>query len=216
MNTRLKTAQGIYLITPDQQDIGLLCAQIELLLQKPIAILQYRNKTIQATEQRKQALALLKLCQSANVPLIVNDNWQLAKEIGADGVHLGSDDAEPSWVREQLGDEILIGVSCYNSFERAQTMAKADIDYLAFGAMFSSSTKPNAHIAELSLLDKAKSLNKPIVAIGGISPDNTASVLDAGADYIALISGIFSANNPEQALTSYLNIFQRQAHEPRQ
>ncbi len=207
MNSRLKTHKGIYLITPDQPDTGLLCAQVAQLLQQPIALLQYRNKTANSILQHEQASTLLKLCQNAKVPLIINDDWQLAKNIGADGVHLGAEDANPIWVREQIGSEMLIGVSCYNSFERAQTMAKMDVDYLAFGAMFTSITKPNAKHAELNLLSQAKSLNKPIVAIGGITPDNSASVLDAGADYIAVISSVFAAENPEHALQSYLKLF---------
>jgi thiamine-phosphate pyrophosphorylase len=210
MNSRLKTDKGIYLITPDQTDTGLLCAQVDLLLQQPIAVLQYRNKVANSILQREQAGALLKLCLNAKIPLIINDDWQLALKIGADGVHLGAEDADPNWVREQLGAEMLIGVSCYNNFERAQAMAKLDIDYLAFGAMFASNTKPNAKHATLSLLTQAKSLNKPIVAIGGITPDNSAEVIAAGADYIAVISGIFTAKNPEHALNSYLNTFPRQ------
>ena len=209
MNSRLKTNSGIYLITPDHTDSGLLCAQVEALLHQPIAFLQYRNKAANKAQQHEQASGLLTLCQKFKVPFIINDNWQLAKEIGADGVHLGVDDAEPSWVREQIGDEMLIGVSCYNSFQRAQTMAQLDIDYIAFGAMFSSSTKPNAQRAELNLLTQAKSLNKAIVAIGGISPDNSASVLEAGADYLAVISSVFSTSNPEHALMLYLNSFKK-------
>jgi thiamine-phosphate pyrophosphorylase len=209
MNSRLKTDKGIYLITPDQPDTGLLCAQVDRLLQQPIALLQYRNKAANSILQREQAAALLKLCQNANVPLIINDDWQLAKNIGANGVHLGAEDANPDWVREQLGANMLIGVSCYNSFERAQTMAKLDIDYLAFGAMFTSSTKPTAKRAELSLLTQAKTLNKAIVAIGGISPDNSASALDAGADYIAVISSVFSSKNPEHIIQLFLNSFKK-------
>lgn len=215
MNSRLKTGRGIYLITPDQRDTGLLCAQIEMLLQQPIALLQYRNKAATKALQRVQASALLALCQNAKVPLIINDDWQLAANIGADGVHLGAEDAAPDWVREQSGAEMLIGVSCYNSFERAQTMARMDVDYLAFGAIYSSQTKPNAQAAELNLLQKAKSLHKPIVAIGGISADNSAAVLEAGADFIAVISGVFAAANPEQALKSYFNTLQRHSHESR-
>ena len=210
MNSRLKTDKGIYLITPNEKDTDLLCAQIELLLQQPIAAIQYRNKIVNASAQRVQANALLKLCQDAGVPLIINDDWQLALEIGADGVHLGMDDAEPRWVRAQLGDKMIIGVSCYNDFQRAEHYSREDIDYLAFGAMFASTTKPNAKHAELSLLTQAKSLHKPIVAIGGITPDNSAEVIAAGADYLAVISGIFTAKNPEHALNSYLNTFPRQ------
>ena len=209
MNSRLKTNSGIYLITPDHTDSGLVCAQVEVLLQQQIAFLQYRNKTASTEQQHQQATALLAICQKFDVPFIINDNWQLAKNIGANGVHLGAEDANPDWVREQLGANMLIGVSCYNNFERAQTMAKLDIDYLAFGAMFTSSTKPTAKRAELSLLTQAKTLNKAIVAIGGISPDNSASVLDAGADYIAVISSVFSSKNPEHIIQLYLNSFKK-------
>jgi thiamine-phosphate pyrophosphorylase len=207
MNSRLRKDKGLYLITPECGDTQTLCALIEPLLQYPIALLQYRNKTASPAIKRQQALAILKLCQSSGVPLIINDDWRLALDCGADGVHLGADDADPAAVRVQAGVELLIGVSCYNNFERAQAMAKLDVDYLAFGAMFTSSTKPNAEHAELNLLSQAKSLNKPIVAIGGITPDNSASVLDAGADYIAVISSVFAAENPEQALKSYLKLF---------
>ena len=210
MNSRLKTDKGIYLITPNQQDTDLLCAQIELFLQQPIAAIQYRNKIVNAAAQRIQANALLQLCQNVGVPLIINDDWQLALGIGADGVHLGINDAEPRWVRAQLGDKMIIGVSCYNDFQRAQRLSREDIDYLAFGAMYHSQTKPKAEHAELNLLTQAKALNKPIVAIGGITPDNSAEVIAAGADYIAVISGIFTAKNPEHALNSYLNTFARQ------
>ncbi len=188
----------------------MLCAQLIPLLKWPIAMLQYRNKTATKALQRQQAERLRELTTTANVPLIINDDWQLALDIAADGVHLGAEDADPHWVRKQLGVEMIIGVSCYNNFERAQTMAKLDVDYLAFGAIFSSQTKPNAQHAELNLLQKARALHKPIVAIGGISPDNSAEVIATGADFIAVISGIFGAPNPEHALISYLNTFPRQ------
>ncbi|MBP7371025.1 MAG: thiamine phosphate synthase, partial [Arenimonas sp.] len=138
MNSRLKKSSGLYLISPECADTKALCAQIKPLLDYPIAFLQYRNKTATFDVKRQQILALFTLCQSSGVPLIINDDWQLALECGADGVHLGSDDAEPAWVRNQIGPDMLIGVSCYNSFERAQAMAKLDVDYLAFGAMFTS------------------------------------------------------------------------------
>ncbi len=215
MNSRLKKSNGVYLISPECADTKALCAQIKPLLDYPVAFLQYRNKHATTDVKRQQIDALLTMRQSSGVPLIINDDWQLALECGADGVHLGSGDAEPGWVRDQLGTEMLIGVSCYNSFERAQAMAKLDVDYLAFGAMFTSATKPDARRAALNLLTQAKLLNKPIVAIGGIRPDNSAAVLDAGADFIAVISGIFASEQPVQALQSYLHTFQRHAHATR-
>jgi thiamine-phosphate pyrophosphorylase len=210
MNSRLKKSSGLYLITPDCTDTAALCAQLAALLQHPIALLQYRNKSATKALQRQQAEQVRALSSQAGIPLIINDDWQLALAIGADGVHLGADDADPRWVRAHVGDKMIVGVSCYNDFQRAERLSREDIDYLAFGAMFASNTKPNTKRATLNLLTQAKSLNKPIVAIGGISPDNSAEVIAAGADYIAVISGIFAAPNPKQALKSYLNTFQRQ------
>lgn len=210
MNARLKNTGGIYLITPDVADTARLCTQVESLLRQPVALLQYRNKTASGELRRQQAKALRVLARQAGVPLIINDDWQLALDIGADGVHLGAEDAEPGRVRAGLGDTMIIGVSCYNDLQRARQLSLEAVDYLAFGAVFPSQTKPNAGHAGLDVLRAAKTFGKPIVAIGGISPDNSAEVLAAGADYLAVISGIFSAASPERALTSYLNTFQRQ------
>lgn len=211
MNPRLKNSCGLYLITPDCPSTEALWEQLSPLLPS-IALLQYRNKTASKALQREQAGRLRDLSAKAGVPLIINDDWRLALEVGADGVHLGAEDADPAEVRAQAGAEMIIGVSCYNDFERAQRLSQEYIDYLAFGAIYRSQTKPNAPNAALSLLQKAKTLQKPIVAIGGITPDNSAAVLAAGADYIAVISGVFAADNPTHALHSYLNIFQR--HDP--
>ena len=210
MNARLKNTGGIYLITPDVADTVRLCAQVESLLRQPVALLQYRNKSAGGELRRQQAKALQVLARQADVPLIINDDWRLALDIGADGVHLGFEDAEPGRVRAELGDTMIIGVSCYNDLQRARQLSLEAVDYLAFGAVFPSQTKPNAGHAGLDVLRAAKTFGKPIVAIGGISPDNSAEVLAAGADYLAVISGIFSAASPELALTSYLNTFQRQ------
>lgn len=210
MNARLKNAGGIYLITPDMADTGRLRAQVQSLLAQPVALLQYRNKTADDALRREQATALQALARQAGVPLIINDDWRLAMDIGADGVHLGAEDALPGRVRAEAGDRMVIGVSCYNDLERARRMSREDVDYLAFGAVFPSQTKPGAPQAGLDVLRAAKAFDKPIVAIGGISPDNSARALAAGADYLAVITGIFSAASPEQALTSYLNTLQRQ------
>ncbi|HWR95614.1 MAG TPA: thiamine phosphate synthase [Arenimonas sp.] len=209
MNARLKNAGGIYLITPDTADTGRLCAQVDALLAQPVALLQYRNKTADAPLRREQATALQTLARQAGVPFILNDDWRLAVDIGADGVHLGAEDALPGLVRAQAGGRMIIGVSCYNDLPRARRMSREDVDYLAFGAVFASQTKPGAPQAGLDILREAKAFGKPMVAIGGISPDNGAQALAAGADYLAVISGIFSAADPQQALASYMNIFQR-------
>lgn len=209
MNTRLKNTGGIYLITPDMADTERLCAQVESLLRHPVALLQYRNKAADQPLRRGQAKALQTLARQADVPFIINDDWRLALDIGADGVHLGADDALPGLVRSQAGGRMIIGVSCYNDLPRARQVSLEDVDYLAFGAVFPSQTKPGAPQAGLEILRTAKTFGKPIVAIGGITPDNSAEVIAAGADFIAVISGVFSAQYPDQALSSYLNTFPR-------
>jgi thiamine-phosphate pyrophosphorylase len=209
MNGRLKHTGGIYLITPDTADTDSLCAQVKRLTRQPVALLQYRNKSASGGLRRQQAEALLVIAQASGIPLIINDDWRLAEDIGADGVHLGAEDAAPGLVRAEVGERMIIGVSCYNNLSRAERLRSEDIDYLAFGAVFSSKTKPAAAQAGLDILMAARQWGKPVVAIGGITPDNGREVLAAGADYLAVITGVFSDPNPENALANYVNLFQR-------
>ena len=209
MTSRLPKTAGIYLITPQMDDTARLRSVIGSLLRQPPALLQYRHKRADQALRRQQALALLTLCREAGVPLVINDDWSLAREIGADGVHLGASDADPATVRAELGAGALIGVSCYGDFDRAEAMAGLDVDYLAFGAVFASPTKPLADKAPLTLFQQARRLGKPTVAIGGITPDNSRQLRDAGADFIAVISGVFDAPDPAQALAAYHHAFSK-------
>lgn len=211
MTSRLPINSGIYLITPPMPDTGRLRALVGELLRQPVALLQYRYKGANQGLMRQQAEALLYLCRQAGVPLIINDDWTLARDIGADGVHLGISDADPVMVRKKLGEEKLIGVSCYSDANRAKSMAEFDIDYLAFGAVFDSPTKPTAAKAPLSVFRDTQGLGKPTVAIGGITPDNCGAVRDAGADFIAVISGVFDAPDPAKALAAYIQSFTKAA-----
>lgn len=207
MTSRLTKTTGIYLITPETDDTDYLCGIIEQLLKQPVAFLQYRHKGPDTELKHRQAEALLAIAHAADVPLIINDDWSLAISIGADGVHLGQSDDDPAMVRKNLGENKLIGVSCYNDFNRAERMAVFDVDYLAFGAVFASPTKPMAGKAALSLFHQAKRLGKPTVAIGGITPDNCSQLHVAGADFIAVISGVFDAPDPASALAAYNQSF---------
>ena len=209
MTSRLPKTTGIYLITPQMDDTARLRAAIDSLLRQPVAALQYRYKGADTALKVRQAEALLPICRDADVPLIINDDWALARDIGADGVHLGESDADPAMVRAELGDDFLIGVSCYADFERAAEMSRQDIDYLAFGAVFDSPTKPQAKRAALSLFHEASQLGKPTVGIGGITPENCGQVRAAGADLIAVISGVFDAPDPAQALAAYHHAFSK-------
>lgn len=150
--------------------------------------------------------ALAALCKNNNVIFIVNDDLQLARY--ADGVHLGKEDGDILQARQQLGPDKIIGVSCYDSLERAVAAEQAGADYVAFGSMFESSTKPQARRASLGLLRKAQSaLHIPIVAIGGITLQNAQAVVTAGADAIAVINSVFAATNPCAAAREFSNIF---------
>ena len=207
MPSRLENRRGVYLITPDLDDTHRLLALCEELLMQPVALFQYRNKDAPAFLKRQQAGALLECCRKVGVPLLINEDWRLAAALGADGVHLGKHDDDPAAVRDALGNQALIGVSCYDDMVRARAAAVLDVDYLAFGAVFPSPTKPLAPQAPLHLFADARSLGKPTVAIGGITPDNSAQLRDAGADFIAVISGVFDAPDPSAALATYHHSF---------
>jgi len=209
MPSRLENRRGVYLITPDLDDTRRLLALCEDLLTQPVALFQYRNKSASASLKHRQASALLESCRKAGVPLLINDDWRLAADLGADGVHLGRLDDEPAAVRDALGSQALIGVSCYNELARARDAAALDVDYLAFGAVFLSPTKPMAAPAPLHLFTEARTLGKATVAIGGITPDNSAQLRDAGADFIAVISGVFDAPDPSAALAAYNRSFSK-------
>lgn len=199
--------RGLYLLTPDLADTGELLTRVGDVL-ADAALLQYRNKAADAALRHEQATALLALCRRHGVPLIVNDDAALAADIGADGVHLGEDDEDVSAARAWLGRGAIIGASCYDSLERAQRAADAGADYVAFGAFFPSPTKPNARRATPSLLRDSAALGLMRVAIGGITPDNAPSLIDAGADLVAIISGVFDAADPAAAAHAYRDCFE--------
>lgn len=190
--------RGLYLITPDEADTARLLARVSRVLDQAV-LLQYRNKAADAALRRTQAEALAPLCRAAGARLIVNDDAALAADIGAGGVHLGETDGNVDAARRLLGPDALIGVSCYDSLARARAAADAGASYVAFGAFFPSTTKPNARKATFDLLRDSAALGLPRVAIGGITPDNARSVIEAGADLVAVIGGIFDAPDPVAA-----------------
>lgn len=199
-------ACGLYLITPDEADTARLLARVGPLLPW-VACLQYRNKQADAALRNTQGRALLIQCRAAGVPLIVNDDARLAAAIGADGVHLGEHDGDPATARELVGANALLGVSCYDDLKRAEHAAAAGADYLAFGAFYPSPTKPRAPRAAPTLLHDAARLGLPRVAIGGITPDNAGPLIEAGADLVAVISGVFDAPDPVAAARAYRALF---------
>lgn len=205
----VSSINGLYAITPDIDDTDLLIKKVEAALQGGIHILQYRNKQANHKLQTQQARAILPLCRQYNVPLIINDSVKLCLTLDADGVHLGADDGDLTEVKHRIGDKIL-GASCYDRFDLALTAQNQGADYVAFGACFASNTKPNAPVAKLNLFTRArKELTIPSVAIGGINLQNAPQAIQAGADAVAVIQAIFSADGVKLASQQFSLLFKR-------
>lgn len=205
----MKTAiNGLYAITPDEQDSGLLLAQVEAALRGGIRLLQYRNKLATPELRRTQAAALLALCRAHGVPLIINDHLDLCLELDADGVHLGAEDGAIAAARARLGTGKLIGASCYNRLDLALQAQAQGADYVAFGSCFDSATKPAAVHAPLPLLGlAARETGLPVVAIGGITAENAPLAVNAGATAIAVIGALWTASDITQAAQSFSKLF---------
>jgi thiamine-phosphate pyrophosphorylase len=191
--------RGLYAITPERLDFD----QVRRALDGGIALLQYRAKPPQADA----ASRLVALGREYGVPVIVNDGLELAMATGADGVHLGRDDGDVAAARAQLEGKLL-GASCYNSLEAAAAAVRAGADYVAFGSMFTSSTKPGAVRAELSLFKDARALGVPLCAIGGITLQNAPQLVEAGADLLAVITDLFDAPDISARARDYARLFQ--------
>lgn len=179
-----------------------------MVLQGGAPILQYRNKLADSQLRLVQATALRKLTREFGTTFIINDDAQLARQVDADGVHLGSDDGNVIEARKRLGGDKKIGVSCYNRLELAQQAVQQGSDYVAFGAFFASSIKPDAPVATLELLQQARrELSVPIVAIGGITLQNGNQLIEAGADALAVISAVFGATDIQYAAQQFSTLF---------
>ncbi len=186
--------RGLYAITDEDLIPAALFAQsVEKALRGGAAIIQYRDKSGNAGKRLRQANELRELCTAYSALLIINDDVELAKNVSADGVHIGAHDAELYDARDMLGDDFIIGVSCYADFERACLLSLQGTDYVAFGAFYSSPTKPDAVQAAPALLSEAREkLAVPACAIGGIDVSNARALIHAGADMVAVVSGLFA------------------------
>lgn len=171
-------------------------------------MLQYRDKTRDADRRLGEASALAVLCREFDVPLIINDDIELAHACGAAGVHLGEDDSGIVAARAALGSDAIIGVSCYDSLQRAREATATGADYLAFGAFFPSATKPGVRHAKPDLLRDARAFGLPLVAIGGITPENGRSLITAGAEYLAVVSALFGASDVRAAAQRFAALFE--------
>lgn len=202
---------GLCAITVDDLLLPRLSALVKAALDGGAPFVQYRNKIAPRPLRRAQAAEMLRICRAAGAKLIINDDVWLAVEIGADGAHIGRDDAPGGSLaaaREALGPQRILGVSCYNELSRAEDAAKAGADYLAFGSMFTSRTKPAAVRAPLEMLGNAKrQFGLPIAAIGGITLDNAPQLIDAGADMLAVVSDLFDAMDIKARAEAYQQLF---------
>lgn len=206
--------KGLYAITPDSADTPELLRKVRLALQGGARVLQYRNKTAGAVLHLQQARALRQLTGEFAAVFIVNDDAQLAAEVDADGVHLGGEDGSVAAARALLGETKIIGVSCYNRPPLAVEAVQAGADYVAFGAFFPSSVKPEAVQAEPELLVWARrELAVPLVAIGGITPGNGAALVQAGADALAVISAVFDAEDVQSSAQKFSTLISKVQHD---
>jgi len=200
--------KGLYAITPDERSTGELARKLRLALAGGASIVQYRSKSAGPAMRREQGEALLALCRASRVPLIVNDDLDLAEAIGADGLHLGREDAPIAAARRRLGPAKILGASCYDQLALAVAARDAGADYVAFGSAFASRTKPGAVRAPLALYREAKShLGCPIVAIGGITSRNAQSLIEAGVDSVAVISALFDAEDIRERAREFAAMF---------
>lgn len=191
--------RGLYAVTDSAltQPRGLL-ACVESALKGGAALVQYRDKNNDQLRRREEARALLALCERFGVPLIINDDVELARDTGAHGVHVGREDAAVASARAALGPAAIIGASCYHELERAEAAEQAGATYVAFGRFFTSRTKPGTARATPDLLREARArISLPIVAIGGIRAGNAASLITAGADMVAVIDDLWSGPDCE-------------------
>ncbi|MCE2828970.1 MAG: thiamine phosphate synthase [Sphingomonadales bacterium] len=195
----------LYLISPLNVDGDFSVRLEEALTAGPVAAFQFRVKGIDQHKAAELAAPLQEICARHDVAFIVNDSISLAKRIGADGVHLGQEDGDPREARDILGRDSQIGVTCHNSRHLAMEAAEAGADYVAFGAFFPTSTKEVKHQAEIETVELWSQFTEvPCVAIGGITTQNASEVINAGADFIAVSSGVWNyADGPAAAVKAF-------------
>ncbi len=207
--------RGLCAVTLDDPLLPRLSALVKAALDGGAPFVQYRNKMASRPLRRAQAAEMLRICRASGAKLIINDDVWLAVEIGADGAHLGRDDAPGGSLaaaRDALGPKRILGVSCYNELDRGAEAAAAGADYLAFGSMFPSRTKPGAVRAPLELLGEARRrFGLPVAAIGGITRDNAPQVIAAGADMLAVVSDLFDAMDIRAQAAAYQALFSKGA-----
>ncbi len=208
MNNRIPI--GLYAITDSQlTPPETLAASVEAAIRGGTVMVQYREKVAPLAERVTQARNLQSVCTAAGVPLLINDDVELARRVGAAGVHLGQTDGSAAEARRLLGDGAIIGITCHADLQLAKVATEGGADYLAFGRFFTSSTKPGAPAASTDILAQAKRLNRPITTIGGINTQNGELLIRAGADLLAVVGGLFGGDleTIEQKAKTFQRLF---------
>lgn len=201
--------RGLYAIADTQVlDEAHILAAVDAAIAGGARVVQYRDKRSPPEVRLRQAQKISDLCRRHGVYFLINDDVALAVKTNAHGVHLGRDDLPLAQARAQLDADGLIGVSCYNELERALTAQHQGANYVAFGSFFPSRTKPQAVRATPELLRAARTqLQIPIVAIGGITPENGTALIKTGADMLAAIEGVFAQPDIRAAAQRYAKLF---------
>lgn len=206
MTETLRFPRGLYGVSPEWDDTDRMLAALDAAAAGGMVAFQWRRKTAAPDTAVEQARRVVQRCRELGVISIINDDWRLAALVDADGVHLGRDDGSLPDARVALGPDRIIGCSCYNEPALAELALLADVDYVAFGAMYPSGVKPEAvralpeHLQAARRIAAAVEGPRPaVVAIGGITPENAGAVVEAGADSIAVISGLFMAPDIQAA-----------------
>lgn len=201
--------RGLYAITPEYTDGARLLADLEAALTGGCRVVQYRDKLSSMAERVTRARALRELTRRYGARLLINDDIALAILVDADGVHLGKDDGNLMAARALLGPKRILGASCYADFAAAQAADAAGVDYVAFGAVYPSPTKPGAPLASRNLFFDAKTrLTAASCAIGGITLANAPPLIATGADLLAVITDLFSAPDIAARATAYQRLFE--------
>lgn len=201
-------ARGLYAVTPERLHGRPLIDAVSAALVGGAKVIQYRNKSTSKEGRETDARALVSLCHEHNVPLIINDDVALAASTGADGVHVGREDASLAHARAALGPEAIIGASCYNEVPLAQAAMAGGASYIAFGSFFPSATKPGAVRATVSLVAQVRQTTTlPIVGIGGITATNAPPLIDSGVDVLAVVNAIFGGSDPRRGALAFTQLF---------
>ena len=207
MADRAAALSGVYAVTQPRADLE---AAVAAVLRGGVRVVQYRDKGEDRQRRLDEAVALRRLCEGYGALLLVNDDIGLAEAAAAHGVHLGREDGAVAEARQRLGAGAWIGASCYDDLARARRLVAEGADYVAFGSIYPSPTKPDSQLAPMELLTRGREATGcPTVAIGGIDAANIGEVAAAGADAAAVVSALFGAEDPEAAARQLVAEWQR-------